>query len=77
MEMIQTHPVPKIVTTKKLSELLGCSRTTALIYLGRPEFSHIERIRVQRKHIFKGVTPRDVELLRRLIANRKKKCGKK
>ena len=76
MKMISTKPVPDVVTTKVLSDLLHCSRTTALVYLGRPEFSHIEQVMTQRQHIFKGVTPRDVELLRRLIFNRKRKSGK-
>lgn len=38
----------KIFTAKKIADLVGCSRTTVLVYISRAEFSHVQVIKMQR-----------------------------
>ena len=38
----------KVFTVKKLAELLGCSSSTILLYLGRGEFSHVQIVKFKR-----------------------------
>ncbi len=63
--------LPKIMTTKKIAELIGCSSVTTLVYLGRPEFSHIKRIRFGSRQVFKGTTMKDIRSIKNLLAKRR------
>ena len=76
MEKVLVEELPKVMTTRKLAELLNCSTVTVLIYLGRAEFSHVHRIRVGRNSILKGIVKQDILSLSNYIDIRKRKTGK-
>ena len=63
--------LPRIITSKKLAECVGCSTACVLTYIKRPEFSHVERIRVKSWQFYKGVTEEDIEKIKALIKSRK------
>ena len=64
------------MTTQRIAELVNCSPGTILAYIDRSEFSHLERVKMGRKRLFKGITENDIEMLANLINTRKKKIGK-
>lgn len=63
--------LPKFMTTKKIAEMLNCSPGTVLAYIGRAEFSHLGISKLRQVRLYKGVTPKDIETLRRLMNSRK------
>lgn len=76
MEDVLVECTPNIMTAKKIAELIECSNTTVLAYIGRAEFSHIRKIRVGHRQMYTGVTQHDIERLAALINARKKGRGK-
>lgn len=64
------------MTLKRIAELIGCSVSTAGIYLCRSEFAHIKIKRLHQVRVYRGVFPRDIEHLKKLVNSRTHKSEK-
>lgn len=66
----------KIFEQSFLAKQLNCSVGTLRTYLCRPEFSHVERVKIERRTIYKNLSEEDKKTLKQLINNSKRRMGK-
>lgn len=70
---MQEEGIPKIIERNNLAKMLGCCPSTFTIYLDRAEFSHVERYRIYRRKLYKGLTVADIKHLSELVEKGKKR----
>jgi hypothetical protein len=75
--MVKQNKLTQIMEENKLANYLKFSLQTLKIYMCRPEFCHVERVKVARgKYLYKGITSYDLERLKELRSRpRSQMCG--
>jgi|GEM_PF-4067658 len=64
------------VTLERISEEIGCSAIAVRVYLGRSEFSHIERMHTANRTVINNITDSDISRLKELIKRHSKEKNK-
>ena len=66
--------LPKIYERNQLAKKLGCCPAVLSMYLCRSEFWHIAHRKINRKMYYIGMTPRDMDILKKFIETRPRGC---